>query len=126
MRNTYTEEQKAAVLASLIAGNTYAYVAEQYGIPEGTIKAWKAERDGSRSAVTNIERQAALTGLIAGVLEQELISLRSMAIQFQDEEWLRTQRADHLAILYGVMQDKAIRKIEAWADIEAKDTDTQD
>lgn len=123
-RNTYTEEQRAQAIASLIAGNAPAYVAEETGIPEGTLKSWKAEAVGSRSAVPAQEKFHALTELIAGLLEQELISMQGMARQFLDEEWLRTQRADHLAILYGIMQDKAIRKIEAWSGVKAENTDT--
>lgn len=126
MRNTYTEEQKAAVLASLIAGNTYAYVAEQYGIPEGTIKAWKAERDGSRSAVVITEKQEALKSLMMGLLEQELITLQGIARQVMNRDWLEKQKASEVAILYGVIFDKAMRKIEAWSGGDnSEDTKTE-
>ena len=43
----YSDEIKAAVMASLLAGQSISNVASEYKIPEGTVKGWSARLNGS-------------------------------------------------------------------------------
>lgn len=113
-RTVYSDEKKAAVLAALLMGQSINHVAKEYKIPVGTVKNWKSrELKPATNAVVATEKKNALGELILGLLEEELISLQEMSRAFRDPEWLRKQNAADAAVLFGVMQDKAFRKIEA-------------
>lgn len=113
-KKTYSEEKKAAVLAALLMGQSVSHVAKEYKIPVGTVKGWKSRQiNGAESSPVPTQKKAALGELILGLLEEELIALQEMSRAFRDPEWLRKQTAADAAVLFGVMQDKAFRKIEA-------------
>lgn len=97
-----------------MAGQSVNYVAKEYEIPVGTVKNWKSRelKPATKSPVAT-EKKAALGDLILGLLEEELIALQAMTRAFRNEEWLVKQNAADAAVLFGVMQDKAFRKIEA-------------
>lgn len=113
-KKTYSEEKKAAVLAALLMGQSVGHVAKEYKVPVGTVKGWKSRQiNGSESSPVPTQKKAALGDLILGLLEEELIALQAMSRAFRDPDWLRKQNAADAAVLFGVMQDKAFRKIEA-------------
>lgn len=113
-KKTYSEETKAAVLAALLMGQSIHYVAKEYEIPVGTVKNWKSrELKPATNSPVATEKKTALGDLILGLLEEELIALQAMSRTFRDPDWLRRQNAADAAVLFGVMQDKAFRKIEA-------------
>ena len=105
---------KAAVMAALLSGQAIAEVAREYKIPEGTIKAWRARaKDASQVAAVAAGKKEAIGDLLLEYLHTNLSTLKAQAIVFADSEWLRKQGADELAVLHGVMTDKAIRLLEA-------------
>jgi transposase-like protein len=113
-KRKYTDETKAAVLAALLAGQSVSHVAKEYKMPVGTVKGWKSkELNATENNAVITQKKAALGDLILGLLEEELISLQEMSRAFRDREWLAKQNAADAAVLFGVMQDKAFRKIEA-------------
>jgi hypothetical protein len=108
MRHSYNDETKAAVMASLLSGQSVGQVAREYNIPKGTVSGWK------KGAVPNNATQKKDIGLLLlAYLETNLNTLRMQAIHFSDEKWLFKQNAADLAVLHGVMTDKAIRLLEA-------------
>ena len=116
-RQQYSEEVKAAILAGLLAGQTYATLAAQYGIPEGTIKSWQS-RQGDGEGVATVatvatERREELGGLLGDYLTELLKTLATQARTFRDEGWLKEQSAAELAALHGGLADKAIRILAA-------------
>ena len=113
-KRTYTEETRAAVIAALLAGQSVSHVAKEYNMPAGTVKAWKSrEINNQDTNSVATQKKGALGDMILGLLEEELISLQAMSRAFRDADWLRKQNAADAAVLFGVMQDKAFRKIEA-------------
>lgn len=107
-RRNYSEETKAAVMAALISGQGVSQVAREYKIPKGTVSDWK------RNAIPDDPTQKKDIGLLLlGYLETNLETLRAQAEQFRDRSWLSRQNAADLAVLHGVMTDKAIRLLEA-------------
>mgnify|MGYP000873041024 FL=1 len=114
-KTVYDDETKALAIYSLLTGNSYEYVSKEFDIPEGTLKSWKSEVLGSRSGASIVasEKKHQIGDLLLGLLEQEIITLQAIARMAANEDWSSKQEANDLAMFYGVMQDKAVRKIEA-------------
>lgn len=110
-RRSYTDEQKAAVMAALLAGQSVSEVAREYKIPEGTIKDWSSRTDRSVPVATG--KKAEIGELLVEYVRENLTTLREQAVVFRDPEWLRKQGASELAVLHGVLMDKSIRLLEA-------------
>jgi transposase-like protein len=112
-RREYSNEEKAAVLAALLEGQAISYVAKEYKIPEGTIKAWRSRIASETSAVAT-ERKQRIGDLLIEYLEANLTTLRiQQEGVFRNESWLLNQEAAQLATLHGVATDKAVRLLEA-------------
>ncbi len=108
MRRKYNDEEKAAVKAALLAGQSVSSVAKEYKIPKGTVSNWKNRpKSGTQKSQENIGE------LIVNLLASELNVLENMVHTFSNPKWLEKQNASDAAVLYGVIQDKAIRKLEA-------------
>jgi len=111
-RREYNPETKAAVMAALLAGQGVEFVAREYKIPEGTVKAWKSRlREGSSPVAT--EKREAIGNLLIQYLEANLNTLREQHKVFADPEWLKKQKAAEAAVLHGVIADKTVRLLEA-------------
>ena len=104
----YSGDQKAAVLAALLAGQSLGQVAKEYNIPKSTISGWK----NSPVRETRTQKNE-IGGLILDYLQANLTALKVQTIMFSNQEWLAKQNAADVAVLHGVMTDKAIRLIEA-------------
>lgn len=113
-RAKYSQETKAAALAALLEGQAIHKVASDFKLPEGTVKAWRSRMKGAatetRAATENREE---IGELLVGYLHANLTTLRAQQVVFADPAWLRQQNAADLAVLHGVMTDKAIRLLEA-------------
>jgi transposase len=120
--NQYDDETKTAVIKELLAGDSVYKVADRWDIPIGTIKSWKSQ--AVNGGLVTTEKQVMLGELLLGLLEQEIITLQAIAQKATDQTWLDKQRADSLAVLFGVIQDKMFRKIEAINHARIDDTAT--
>ena len=110
----YDPATKAAVMAALLAGQGIQEVAKQYKIPEGTIKAWKSrQKDASQVAAVAAGKKEEIGELLLAYLRTNLSTLQQQQIVFADADWLRKQDAGEVAVLHGVLTDKAIRLLEA-------------
>ena len=107
----YSDAEKAAALAALMAGQSLNSVSAEYHIPEGTLKYWRAR---TRPSAVDPQKAERIGGLLLDYLEANLAALRAQAEVFTDKRWLAEQGASEAAILHGVMTDKAIRLIEAF------------
>lgn len=122
---TYTPEQKAAVMAALLTGQSVTRCSEEYNIPRGTIAKWSAKLDRS-SGVSNtissadeaksIQTTKSQIGLLLlQYIEASIQTLIAQQSVFNDEKWLRLQPASELAVLHGVIADKTAKLLEAMA-----------
>jgi len=101
-------------MAALLAGQGIQEVAKQYKIPEGTIKAWRARaKDASQVAAVAAGKKEEIGELLLEYLRTNLRTLKAQTIVFSDPLWLAKQDAGEVAVLHGVMTDKAIRLLEA-------------
>jgi hypothetical protein len=107
-RQQYGDEIKATVLAAMMAGQSLNSVAREYKIPKSTLSRWKNE-----TVPLNGTQKRSIGELIESYLRANLETLQTQAEFFADEEWLVKQDASSLAVLHGVMTDKAIRLLEA-------------
>jgi len=114
-RTVYPEEIKAMAIVEMLKGNSASYVSEKFNIPEGTLFYWRSEYGLANVKESSIasQKKAEIGNLLMGLLEQELITLQAIAKAASNPDWLDRQSADDLAVFFGVMHDKNIKKIEA-------------
>lgn len=110
-RRDYDEQTRAAVMAALLAGQSVNSVAKEYKIPKGTVSGWKDKALGVVTEAT--QKRDEIGGKLYAYLLASLDALKAQSIVFADPAWLRKQPANELAVLHGVLTDKAIRLLEA-------------
>lgn len=127
-RRNYSDETKAAVMASLLEGQSISHVAKTYKIPRGTVANWAGDvRGDARDQLdtTQKRKRDRIAGLIISYLEASLESLQKQVKAFGNAEWLRNQDASELAVLHGVQMDKAARLLELLSNGTSDDNTTQ-
>ncbi len=112
-RRKYDPAVKAQVLATLLTGQGAEKVAQQYQIPVGTVRGWKAKAKADDGVVT--QKRDEIGKLLLEYLAVSLSTLKKQAAFFADEKWLREQDASSVAVLHGVLADKVVRLLEALA-----------
>lgn len=111
-RRQYSEEQRAAVMAALLAGQSISEAAGQYGVPIGTVKGWSRGTDRPRVQL-DASTKNEIGELLLAYVRKALTTLTAQLEVFADGVWLRKQGASDLAVLHGVGTDKVIRLLEA-------------
>lgn len=126
MRNSYSKETKAAVIAALLEGQSVSRVAEDYNIPSGTIKSWKnrQEQSGIETTETVATQKKEVSDLIITLLETHLQAAISIAGAI-DPSYIKKQSASEVAVLLGVINDKVFRMLEALGRAEDRDRSTE-
>jgi transposase-like protein len=118
VKRQYSDTEKAAAMAALMAGQSLDAVSREYQIPKTTLHNWRRPR---RSQTFGTEKESEIGDLLIAYLRANLAALKAQAEVFTDKTWLSEQGASEAAILHGVMTDKAVRLIEAFS---AHDSDT--
>lgn len=113
-RKEYSPATKAAALAALLEGQAVHKVAADFKLPEGTVKAWRHRMQGAATeSKAAIAKKEEIGTLLVDYLHANLKTLQAQQVVFADPQWLKQQNAADLAVLHGVMTDKAIRLLEA-------------
>lgn len=107
MASEHPPEIRAEVMSCLLQGQGVTTVAKQYDIPTSTVSRWK------RKAREEAGRTDDVGALLLEYLTENLTTLRAQAERFRDPEWLAQQDAADVAVLHGVLTDKAVRLLEA-------------
>ena len=114
MTAKYTPEVKASVMAALMSGQGVPEIAKEYEMPASTIRSWKSRQfQGASVAYVATEKKEQVGDLLIEYLRANLETLRIQVQFFRTLEWLEKQPAADLAVLHGVMTDKAVRLLEA-------------
>jgi hypothetical protein len=87
-------------------------VAREYSLPKGTVSSWR-QRQAGGVASNATQKRDEIGGLLVDYLHANLSTLKAQQVVFADPEWLKGQDAQELAVLHGVMTDKAIRLLDA-------------
>lgn len=120
----YPPETKAAVLAAVMSGQSVNSVAKEHGISRTTITHWRDVADRAPATLVQQQKKEAIGEQVYGLLEDSIAALRFQLRTTQDEEWIKRQSADSLAVFYGVLADKSIRLLAAFR--PAADTNDRD
>jgi transposase-like protein len=120
-KTTYSDETKAAALAALLAGQSISQVATEYHLPEGTVNSWRSRMKVTQTqgecinnASNALPKKEEIGNLILDYLKTNLDTLKIQAETLRDKQWILKQDAQSIAVLHGVMMDKAIRLLEAF------------
>lgn len=115
MAREYSEEVKAAVMASLMAGQSLGNAAKEFGVPKSTVAGWAKEIGTSlASARVPDAKKEQIQGLLIDLFIAKLKSQISLAEHAGDKDWLEKQDASAVAMLLGVSDDKLIRLLEKY------------
>lgn len=110
----YKDDTKAAVMASLLAGQSVSQVAKEYDIPRGTVAGWSSKLNSAGiPTVSNTKKNEQIGDLLLEYLVTNLETLKAQAEVFKNPDWLHKQNAADAAVLHGVLTDKAVRLLEA-------------
>lgn len=115
----YPPETRAAVLAAIASGQSLNSIAKQYGVSRRTVQLWRNE---AHLPVVTQQKKEVLGEQVYGLTEDSITTLRVQLRAAQDEEWIKRQSADSLAVFYGVVADKLIRILAAVRDGTSSDT----
>jgi transposase-like protein len=117
MTRDYTPEVKAAVMASLLAGQSVSSLAKEYNLPKGTVSGWRRQAEtiaaNGVATVATQKKQDQINDLILDVIVAQLKSQVAMAEHAGDKRWLTLQDASAVAMLMGVENDKVFRLLQA-------------
>jgi transposase-like protein len=107
-------ELKAQCIALLLQGQVPSAIEKTTGVSKWTIYKWKREGDVSQALKDmQEERRAEIEGLMFEYVTTGLRSLRKQAEVMGEDDWIRKQNAEGLAIVHGVAFDKVVRVLEA-------------
>ena len=109
----HPDETKAAVMAALMAGQGVNEVAREYKLDTGLVSRWKQGLSTEQLQQVAVENSQRIEGLLLGYLEANLAALKAQASLAGDVSYLKQFPPQQLAVLHGVMADKAVRLIEA-------------
>ena len=115
-RTTIPDEVKAAVLADLVL-LAPATVAAKHGLKPGTVRRLKSQElqlaplENDPRVIT--QKKHHIAALMLEYLEASLNAQIAQAYVAADPTYINRQPAESLAILHGVMGDKAVRILEA-------------
>ena len=113
-RKTYDQQTKAAVIAALLEGQSVSQVAQQWHLSRSTVTAWR-DSAGLDSVSIRHQKTASLGVLVGNYLRTNLETLTAQLEPFRDRSWIEKQPASDLAVLHGVLADKAFRILSALA-----------
>lgn len=120
-------ELKAQCIALLLQGQVPSAIEKQLGVSKWTIYKWKREGDVSEALKQMREdRREEIEALMFDYVTTGLMSLKKQAEVMGEDDWIRKQNAEGLAIVHGVAFDKVVRVLEAAntaAQIEGVDGD---
>jgi hypothetical protein len=106
-------ETEAAIMAALLTGQGVTEIARQFNVSDATVSRLKSRLYSDTLNAIEQKKRTDFGELLAGYLEETIITLTAQAKFFRDEAWLKKQSAADLAVLHGVAFDKALRFLEA-------------
>lgn len=119
----HSPETRAAVISALLAGQGVNDVAATYGLDSGLVSRWKGTIPAKELQQVAVEKKERLVDLIQAHLMASLKGATKCAEQANDDNWLRQQSAENLAVFYGVLSDKSIRLVEVGARLFGNDAE---
>lgn len=117
---------RAAVMAALLEGQGVSKIARDMKVSKSTVSRYKNELLPAQLEQVGTEKRDKITALIESHLETSLTCANELATKAAtNKAWFNKQSAEGIAVLYGVLSDKAIRILEAF-DTDQEDEATQE
>jgi hypothetical protein len=101
-----SDDEKAAVIAALLDGQSVSAAAREFNIPRQTVQVWKKQMPNDSAPKKEIGE------LIMELMRARLITLKAITDAIDNPDYLKRQPGSDLAVLYGVMDDKLVRQLE--------------
>ncbi len=115
------DSTRAAVLGALLEGQGVSQIARDMKLAKSTVSRYKNDLLPEQLEQVGTEKKDKITALIESHLETSLTCANELATKAAtNKAWFNKQSAEGIAVLYGVLSDKAIRILEAL------DTDEED
>lgn len=109
----HTPEEKAAVLAALLAGQGVCEIAEQHNLTVSQVSSWKNELTSEQITAIQTKNREEFEELIRVFVREALTTMACQVRFFRDERWLRSQDAAAAGTLFGITTDKVVRLLQA-------------
>jgi transposase-like protein len=113
-RRKYTPEEKTKLMARMHKnGESPSALSKETGIPRNTLAGWRDQQ--MPEVIERMETEAKdkmalqFEEYLDEIHETELFILRSV----RNERYIRSQKASDLGLLFGVIDDKKVRVLEA-------------
>lgn len=119
----HDDQKRAAVVSALLEGQSVSQVSRDYNVSRASVIAWR-EAAGLRSTPVEQEKRDEIGGLVADALRGYLTAVSVLTSRTHDEAWFNRQDAADVAVLIGVLTDKAVRILEAIESAEPADNRT--
>src|ERR1043165_4338797 len=105
----HSDEVRAQVMASLLAGQGVTEVASQYNLDASVVSRWKSAIPSDQLQVVATKKGERIDHLLFEYLTETLVTLKEQTILARERDYVTKQPAGELAVLHGVMADKAVR-----------------
>ena len=113
----YPIQTRAAVVASLLSGQSPEEVSELHKVPVGTVRDWwrQAGLSDESPSSADIEpvKKREIGALVADYLQETMTTLVVQVRHCRNPEWLARQDAHQLGTLHGILSDKSVRLLAA-------------
>lgn len=109
----HSEDVRAQVMASLLAGQGVTEVASQYNLDVSVVSRWRSSIPSDQLQVIASKKGDRIEHLLFEYLTETLVTLKEQTILARERDYVTKQPAGELAVLHGVMADKAVRLLEA-------------
>jgi transposase-like protein len=109
----HSDEVRAQVMAALLAGQGVKEVATSYNLDISVVSRWRSAIPNDQLQLVATKKGERIETLLFEYLTETLTTLKEQTILVREREYVTKQPAGELAVLHGVMADKAIRLLEA-------------
>lgn len=101
-------------MAALVAGQGVAEVATAYNLDESVVSRWRTRLVASGLQELQPKTRDELETLLMDYVRQTLKTLKAQSEVAGNADYIKKQPASELAVLHGVMADKAVRILAAF------------
>jgi hypothetical protein len=107
------DNQKAAVVALLLEGMTPTQIERKLKVPKQTVANYKRALTPEQIRQINTKRAGELDEMLWAHLRSNFAAMDAITTHVQSEKYINGQDADAVAVLYGVINDKSVRILDA-------------
>lgn len=112
-RKHHSDAKRAAIIAALLTGQGVSQIADDLKVNHSTVSNYKRQLTPEQINELNQKRAGRLDDLLWSHLESNFAAMRAITKHVQSEKYIQRQDPSDLAVLFGVIDDKSIRILDA-------------